>query len=100
MKTNRSPDIYVITAVNMGDRPSGTIAIVALRKTAIKGVKEYPKAAEVVINSSYVDDIVDSVGTIEEAYKLTNDICSLLIGVFPASRSLRFTFVTKRHIKY
>ena len=78
METNRSPDIYVITAVNMGDRPSGTIATVALRKTTIKGEKEHPKAAEVVINSCYVDDIVDSVGTIEKAYKLTNDICSLL----------------------
>ena len=78
METNRSPDIYVITAVNMGDRPSDTIATVALRKTTIKGEKEHPKAAEVVINSCYVDDIVDSVGTIEKAYKLTNDICSLL----------------------
>ena len=43
---NRIPVIFVITAVNIGDRPSGTIATVALRKTAVMGRSSYPKEAE------------------------------------------------------
>ena len=78
MDTNKTPDIYVITAVNIGDRPSGTIATVALRKTAIVGSKVYPKAAEVVLESTYVDDIVNSVSSKDEADGITKDICSLL----------------------
>ena len=38
----------------------------------------YPEAAEIVINSTYVDDIIDSVESVEEASKITNDICHLL----------------------
>ena len=34
MKTKRKQDIYVITAVNIGNRPCGAIATVALHKTA------------------------------------------------------------------
>ena len=78
MDTNKTPDIYVITAVNIGDRPSGTIATVALRKTAIMGSKVYPKAAEIVLESTYVDDIVNSVSSKDEADSITKDICSLL----------------------
>ena len=36
-------DTYVITVVNIGDRPSGAIATVALRKTALLGADRYPK---------------------------------------------------------
>lgn len=34
MDTRRQPDTYVIQRVSFGDKPSGTIATVALRKTA------------------------------------------------------------------
>ena len=78
VETDRAPDIYVITAVNMGDRPSGTIAASALRKTAVMGENIFPKAAEIILNSTYVDDVVDSVENVEEAHKITNDICCLL----------------------
>ena len=68
----------MITAVNMGDRPSGTIATVALRKTAKMGEKEYPKEAKIVTESTHVDDIVDSVGSKNEARDVTNNISVLL----------------------
>ena len=32
MKTERGPDVYVIQRVSFGDRPSGAIATVAMRK--------------------------------------------------------------------
>ena len=78
IENDRPPDIYVITVVNMGDRPSGTIATVALHKTAVIGEKMYPQAAEIVINSSYVDDIVDSVDTVADAHIVTSNISDLL----------------------
>ena len=42
MKFETPPDTYVITRVNMGDRPSGTIASLALRKTAEMRRERYP----------------------------------------------------------
>ena len=61
MNTNVSPDICCITAVNMGDRSSGTIATIALYKTAEMAEVQYPDEAKVIKKSSYVYDIVDSV---------------------------------------
>ena len=45
MDRTRQPDTYVIQRVSFGDKPSGTIATVALRKTAEMGQDKYPKAA-------------------------------------------------------
>ena len=47
-----SPNIYVITAVNIGDRPSGTIATLALHKTAELEEKNYPIEAKIIKESS------------------------------------------------
>ena len=52
----------------MGDRPSGTIATVALRKAAKMGEKECPKEAKIVTECTYVD----------EARDVTNNISVLL----------------------
>ena len=65
MDTTREPDIYVIQIVSFGDKPSGTIATVALRKTAEMAKKNYPKASELLINSTYMDDIINSVDNVE-----------------------------------
>ena len=78
MEIERVPDTYVMLRVSMGARPSGTIASLALRKTAIKGQMAYPEAAEAVLESSYVDDIVDSVDSVEEANVTTEQISELL----------------------
>ena len=53
MNTNVPPDICCITAVNMGDRPSGTIATIALYKTAEMAEVQHPDEAEVIKKSSY-----------------------------------------------
>ena len=44
---------YIITAVNMGSRPSGTIASVALHKTTVKGEHIFQKDAEIILNSTH-----------------------------------------------
>ena len=71
--TEKEPDTYAITAVNMGDRPSATFAIVALKKTAERKQKELPEAAKTISDNSYMDDIIDSVPNQQEATKITKE---------------------------
>ena len=71
MKMYASPSVYIITAVNIGDRPSGTIATVALRNTAKLKAQPYQQEAGIIISSSYVDDIVDSVDSHLDAERIT-----------------------------
>ena len=78
MEIEREPDVYVITSVSFGDKPAGNIATLALRKTAEMGKETYPKAANVIQNSTYVDDEIDSVDSLNEAKELTEDIDRLL----------------------
>ena len=78
MNCSISPYIYIIIAVNFGDRPSGTIATVALYKTAQMGKERFPTASETVLESIYVDDIIDSIPDIKSARTLTKDITEML----------------------
>lgn len=75
---NREPDIWCITRVNMGDKPAGAIAVEAKDKTAEMFKDENPTAAEAIIHSSYVDDIIDSVNSLAEAKQITKGIDSIL----------------------
>ena len=78
MEIEREPDVYVITSVSFWDKSAGNIATLALRKTAEMGKETYSKAANVIQNSTYVDDIIDSVNSLNEAKELTGDIDKLL----------------------
>ena len=78
MNFDLQPDTYFITRVNMGDRPSGTIASLALRKTAELKREEFPKECNVTLNSSYMDDIIDSKDTVEYAHKIAENITHIL----------------------
>lgn len=46
--TTRPPDHYALTSVPFGNRPSGAIAIIALRKTAELLEDDYAKVVDVV----------------------------------------------------
>lgn len=78
MDERKEPDTYVMTAVNMGDRPSGTIAMMALRKTAEMSRDEFPRASETILKNSYMDDIPESTGTMQEAVNITTEIDGIL----------------------
>ena len=78
MEIEREADVYVITSMSFGDKPAGNIATLALRKTAEMGKETYPKGANVIQNSTYVDDITDSVDSLNKAKELTEDIDKLL----------------------
>ena len=76
--TSVSPDHYTLTCVPFGDRPSAAIAIIAFRKTAELLEEDYPKVADVIKNSSYVDDILTSESSVENAFQLARDIDHVL----------------------
>ena len=69
---DREPDTYVMTRVSLGDRPSGTIAIVAKNLTAKKFSHIDADAAQTLITQAYVDDIIDSVKSFSEALSRSN----------------------------
>ena len=75
---NRVPDVYVITRVNMGDRPAAAISSEAIYKTADLFNTDYPDVSRLLKNSTYVDDIVDSVENTEQALQLAKDTTHVL----------------------
>ena len=49
--------VYRTNTVQFGDRPAATIASIAVKKTAELYKDDNPKAAQIIIEDSYVDDI-------------------------------------------
>lgn len=78
MNLNKQPDTYVMQKVCFGDKPSGCIALVCLRKTAEENMDSFPNAAETIKKQSYVDDICESVNSMEEAVNTCQDINQVL----------------------
>ena len=79
METNREPDIYVRTVLTFGDKPAPAMAQIALRKTADQAKSLYPEAAQVLKDNTYMDDICDSVRTVEQAKRLTTELDKVLM---------------------
>ena len=79
MNIKRLPDTYVIQRVSFGDKPSGTIATVALRKTAEMGRHKYPKAAKVIEENTYMDDVIESVADKEQEKKTSPKILKVYL---------------------
>ena len=79
MYSSKEPETYIIQRVSFEDKPSGTIATVALRKTAEMGKDLYPYAATNVQENTYMDDIIESVNDPSHAKQLASDIENLLI---------------------
>ena len=78
LDTDRKPDVYVKTVLTFGDKPAPAMGQIALCKTAQESQATYLDAAEVLTNNVYVDEICDSVDTVEKAQGLSNDIDSVL----------------------
>ena len=78
IKTDRVPDTYVKTVLTFRDKPVPAMAQIALRKTAEEGESLSSHAAKTLKNNSYMDDILDSVHTLQEAQDLTTGIDNVL----------------------
>ena len=79
LNTDRTPDIYVMTRVNIGDRPAGQIATEALYKTADLFHSDSPSAAKLLKDSTYVDDILDSIPNRNTAEVLSKEAEEMLL---------------------
>ena len=66
MDITREPDTHVIQRISYGDKPSETIATVALQKTAGMAIENYRRASELLINNTYMDNIT-TVNNVETA---------------------------------
>ena len=78
LDTNRKPVVYVKSVLTFGDKPASAMAQIALCKTAQERQATNPDTAEVLTNNVSMDDICDSVDTVEKAQGLSNDIDSVL----------------------
>ena len=74
LETDREPDVYVKTVLTFGDKPAPAMAQIALRKTAEESRSSTPEATEVLLNDVYMDDILHSTDTDEDAQKLAKDL--------------------------
>ena len=65
LDTSRPPDTYVKTVLTFGDNPAPAMVQIALRQTAKEGSHVSQQAATTITDNSYMDDICDSVHTVE-----------------------------------
>ena len=72
MAVPTEPDTYVIQRLSFGDKPSGTIATLALRKTAEMGSQDYPAAAKIIQSNTYMNNIIEGTKDLQTAKKLTS----------------------------
>lgn len=66
------------TVLTFGDRPSPTMATVAMRKSAEFKEESKPEAAEAIKKNTYMDDMCDSQASKGKARTLTSDIDEVL----------------------
>ncbi len=71
---NKPVRTFVTSTVNFGDRPAGCISQVALRETAklYAGLSE--RAADMIINHNYVDDLVGGEQSVPAALELSQEV--------------------------
>ena len=71
---DREPDEYMIIVNSFGDRPAGAVAIAAQHMTADLLADDYPEAAIVIKEQTYVDDVIDSRPDLSSAENIAKDI--------------------------
>ena len=77
LEANREPEVHVKTVLTLDDRPSPSIAAVAMHKTAeLEEVK--PKVSEAIKKNTYMDDVSDSQSSVAEAKKFISDVDEVL----------------------
>ena len=69
---------YKLTTVTHGTSSAPFLATRCLKKLADDNKCQYPRAAQVLSNDFYVDDLLSGTSTIEEATKMQQELSSLL----------------------
>jgi hypothetical protein len=72
---------YRLTTVTYGTSSAPFLATRCLKKLADDNDQHYPKAAQVLSNDFYVDDLLSGTSTIEEALNVQKELSALLQSV-------------------
>ena len=75
---NIEPEIFAMTVLNMGDKPSAAIAQICLKDAAESSRTEHPESSAIIEDNSYMDDILGSVATSLERALRTREITETL----------------------
>ena len=67
LELHRPPDVYVMEQVNMSDTPAPAISTEAIYMTADRFKKDSTEAADLIKKSTYVDDLIDSRASLNDA---------------------------------
>ena len=78
LDTSREPDVYEFQRLVFGNTASPFCSQHVLHAHAERHRADYPEAAETVDNAMYVDDVLDSCETVEEAKNLRHQLSDLL----------------------
>lgn len=70
---------YIITRVNIGDKPAGCIAQLTMRETAsLPGFAHLKEEQQVLQNDCYVDDILTSHNSLDQLKTITANVEQIL----------------------
>ena len=78
LNINQEPTHYMMLAVAFGDRPSGTISMVALNLIAEMNRSRCERATYTILRNSYVDDLIQSVPRSEDALSIAEEVQDVL----------------------
>lgn len=73
-KTQMEPDAYVMQVMTFGATCSPSSAQFVKNSNAMRFQLQFPRAVEAIVQHHYVDDLLDSVETVDEAVKLGKEI--------------------------
>ena len=78
LDASREPDVYKFLRLPFGNSSSPFCAQYVLQSHSKSNAAEYPQAAKTIENSMYVDDVLDSRETVEEARELQKQLSTVL----------------------
>ena len=78
LDNSKDPIIYRLTRVTFGDKPSPDMASYVMLKLAEEFKDIYPEAAVVLRRDRYVDDLIHSCETLQEAKNLMKQLTEIL----------------------
>ena len=77
LDSSREPDVYEFSRVVFGKNSAPMEAQFVAQENARRHQDVYPMAAETVLKSTYMDDSIDSVETVQEGIQLYKELDSL-----------------------
>lgn len=75
---NDEVESYRLNTVTYGTGPASFLAVRCLHEVAYENMEKYPEECHIILKDFYVDDLISGAATIEEAFKLRNNISNLL----------------------